>query len=299
MIIPLLLFYIGIITQAIFLLVDNFEKSDIWKFFGCIGIGLFAFIPGKHEYNYDLVLHLFLVAVFFAVIYSNVFKKKILQEINKEILLIWNLILIYIILRNSAPNSHLILILIGISSIPSIINIFFSLDKRYGWRVFLYVWFLCILVFIASSHITFNNLSFFFTKGTNIPTDGIEMFWLGGSFLYFAVNAWYILQLIPIAGKHQTEAERIAEVKEDMSVLESEYQLEDQSLVKSLLVIVIVVILLSLNYFENFFSDSMLISFLVAIIPIIDKLLFKKQSVLPQTTFIQNDPTIINTEINL
>ena len=271
----ILLFYAGIIIQAFFILLDDFDKNDIKILALCIGTALFGFVPGKHENNYDLYIHLFTVAIIFACMYGTIFKKKILQKINKEVLIIWDLILIYLVLRGSLPNNTVIITTIVIASLPSIINIIYSLDKKYVWRVFLYVWFLCILVFVSCSHIAFSNLYFFFNKGVGIPTNAWEMFLLGGSFLFIVINIFYVLELIPIAGKHQTEAEKIAEVKADMAILASEYESENIGLKKSLIIISGVIAILLLNFFVNFISDTILISLLIAIIPLMDRFLFK------------------------
>lgn len=77
MIYTLLLFYAGILVQAVFLLFNNFKKNDIWLFLGSIGFALIGFVPGKHEYNYDLFLHLFGVAVCFAIAYGTNSKEPI------------------------------------------------------------------------------------------------------------------------------------------------------------------------------------------------------------------------------
>ena len=81
-----LLFYAGIILQAAFLLVDDFKLDDIKVLALCIGLSIVVgLIPGKNEHNYNLYLHLFIIAVVFACAYGAIFKKRLLQKINKEI----------------------------------------------------------------------------------------------------------------------------------------------------------------------------------------------------------------------
>ncbi len=271
---PLLFFYIGILIQAIFLLGYNFEKKDALKILGCIGFAIFAMLPGKHEYNYDLFFHFFIFAIFFSGCYSFVFKNKLLQEINKDILLVWNLILVYIILKSSIVYIDL-LVLVGVLSLPTIINVFFSLDRKYAWRVFFYIWFLCIIVAMASSHIAFRNMSFFFNKGAGMPTDNIQMFLLGASLLYLIANLMYLLELIPFTSKHQSFSNRIANIKEDMRMLASRYEIGDRKLTESFFVTAITITLLWLNHIYKFINDSSLVYLLIASTPVIDRFLFK------------------------
>lgn len=274
----LLLFYAGIIVQAFSLLGDNLEKEDVPKILLCVGFALCAFLPGKHEHVYDVFVHLFIAALFFAGSYGLFFKRKILRKINKESLLIWNLILVYVLLRGSLFFNNFTALFVGVMSLPVVINLFFPLDKRYAWRVFLYVWFLFILVGIASSHFAFSSLAFFFNHGSNIPLGGVEMFLIGASFLYISINVLYIIELIPLAGKHQSQAKRIEEVKADMAVLASEYDTNTAGLKRSFLIILIAIVFLGSNYFINFIKDNLLVYFIVAILPLLDRLLFIKST---------------------
>ena len=118
-------FYAGILAQAIFLLFGRFEPKDFPKLGGCGLASLLGLIPGKHETNYQLNLHLFLVACAFAVAYALCFKKKILERINKEILMVWTLLGLYIAFRTPLLMSYppVVIALLGLGLLP-VVNAF-------------------------------------------------------------------------------------------------------------------------------------------------------------------------------
>lgn len=275
---PLLAFYIGTLIQSIFLIGYNFEKKDFLKFLGCLGFGILALAPGEKEYVYDHFFHLLLMAVFFAGAYAFIFKKKLLREINRDVLLLWNLIFIYIILRTPYLSGTLLVVTAGLLSLPSLVNIFYRLDKRYIWRVYFYIWFLFMIVSISLSHTTFSNLSFFVQKGSNMPTDSLKMFLLGASCLYIVTNLLYLLELIPFTGKHQSMSSRLREIREDMALMASRYEPGNQIWSRPFTTLALTTGLLCLNYFFNYLNDSSLIYLLIALTPVIDRFLFKEKN---------------------
>jgi hypothetical protein len=100
------LFYAGILVQAIFLLIGRSESKDFLKIGGCCLGSLAGLIPGKRETNYHLNTHLFIIACIFAIGYALCFKEKILERINKEILMVWTLVGLCIALRTPLVMSY-------------------------------------------------------------------------------------------------------------------------------------------------------------------------------------------------
>jgi hypothetical protein len=268
------LFYAGIFAQAIFLLTGRFESKDFLKLGGCCLSALAALIPGKHETHYNLNFHLFLIACVFAVGYAWCFKKRILERINKEILMVWTLVGLYIALRTPLVASHppVFLVLLMLGLLP-VINAFAGFDARYGWKVYFYIWFLCVLVGIAASKFAFSTVAnvFAFSHGTE-EINALQMFVIGMSFLYLAVNLWYVIELIPLPGKHQSFGERLEEVEEAMEILAEDYDDEQVGWWKTGLLLSVTVSLLAANYFVNFVSDETLIPVLIIILPVADKI---------------------------
>ncbi len=268
------LFYAGILAQAICLLTGQFEPKDFLKLGGCCLASLVGLLPGKHETHYHFNLHLFFLACIFAAGYSGCFKKKILERINKEILMVWTLVGLYIALRTPLVASHppVFLLLLMLGLLP-VLNAFAGFDARYGWKVYFYIWFLCVLVGIAASKFAFSTVAnvFAFRHGAEAIT-ALQMFVIGMSFLYLAVNLWYVLELIPLPGKHQSFRERFEEVEVDMEILAEDYDDEQVGWWKTGLLLAVTVSLLATNYFVNFISDETLIPILIIILPVADKI---------------------------
>ena len=268
------LFYAGILAQAIFLLLGQLEPKDFLKFGGCCLGSLAGLLPGKHESHYALNFHLFLVACVFAVAYAWCFKKRILERINKEILMVWTLVGLYIALRTPLVASHpLVFLLLLMLGLLPVINAFAGFDARYGWKVYFYIWFLCVLVGIAASKFAFSTVAnvFAFRHATE-EVNALQMFVIGMSFLYLAVNLWYVVELIPLAGKNQTYWERLEKVKEDMKILAEDYDDEQVRWWKTCLLLAVTVSLLATNHFVNFVSDETLVPLLIIILPVVDKI---------------------------
>ena len=287
------LFYAGIFAQAIFLLIGRFEPKDFAKLGVCCLGSLAGLIPGKHETNYHLNIHLFLVACAFAIVYAFCFKKKILERINKEILMVWTLVGLYIVLRIplviSYPPVFVPLLVLGL--LP-IMNAFAGFDARFGWKVYFYIWFLCVLVGIAASKFAFSTMAnvFGFGHGTE-QIAALQMFVIGMSFLYLVVNLWYVVELIPLPGKHQSFSERLEQVQEDLEILADDYDDEQVRWWKTALLLAVTVSVLAANHFMNFVSDETLIPILIVILPVADKIKLAAKMP-PQTANQRNSDTL-------
>lgn len=284
-------FYAGILVQAIFLLIGQFEPKDFPKLGGCCLASLLGLIPGKHETNYHLNLHLFFIACAFAIAYAFCFKKKILERINKEILMVWTLVGLYLALRTPLVMSYppLLLLLLGLGLLP-VINAFAGFDARYGWKVYFYIWFLCVLVGIAASKFAFSTVAnvFEFSHATG-EISALQMFVIGMSFLYMAVNLWYVVELIPLPGKHQSFSERMEEVKEDLEILADDYDAEQVRWWKTVLLLAVAVTALAANYFVNYVSDETLVPLLIVLLPVADKFRLPAKTPPPATKPVNAD----------
>jgi len=275
-------FYAGILAQAVFLLLGQFGLKDAAKLLACCAGSALGFIPGKHERNYALSFHLFAVACVFAVAYAFCFKKKILQHIDKEILLVWTLVGLYLALQTPFIVSHSqLLVLVLCLSLIAVVNAFAGFDKAYGCQVYFYIWFLCILVSIVASQFAFSTM--FSTFGHSaLPAEAFTMFVVGMSFLYLAVNFWFLIELIPLPGKHQSFSDRVEEVEEAMEDLAEDYDIAPVPFWKTSLLLILTASLLAANYFGHFVNDTLLIPILIAVLPVLDRLkLFARPAAAP------------------
>jgi hypothetical protein len=279
-------FYAGIVVQAVFLLVGQFERKDAGKFLACCAGSLIGFIPGKHETNYNPSLHLFMVPCIFAIIYALCFKEKILERINKEILMVWSLIGLYIAFQTPFITAYppVFMTLLILSLLP-IANAFAGWDENYKWKVYFYIWFLCVIVSIFASQFAFTTVSsiFGFWHHATGEINSWTVFLIGMSFLYLAVNLWYVIEIIPLPGKHQSFSERMEEVEEDMEILAEDYDDEQIQWWKSLALLILSATLLVLNYMHHFISDETLIPLLIVILPIVDKIKFPTKTLAAQS----------------
>jgi hypothetical protein len=269
------LFYAGVLVQAVFLIAGNFEwKKDPLKLCVCCAATLIGLLPGKHETHYRLDDHLFMMACGFTFTYAFFFKQKILERINKEVLMIWSLVGIYIALQLEFITAHptVLIFLLALGLLP-VANAFAGFDRGYGWKVYFYIWFLCVLVSITASKFAFSTIGDVF--GYRHPAGEINLpgvFAIGMSFLYLAVNLWFVIELIPIPGKHQSFSQRMEELKEDVAILAGDYDDRQFRWWKTVLLLAVSGSLLAFNYFRHFVSDEVLIPILIAALPVVDKL---------------------------
>lgn len=270
----IILFYAGIVAQALFLLIGRMGLKDAGQVLACCGISLFGLIPGKHEHVYDPHLHLFMVACIFAIAYACFFKKKVLERINQEILMVWTLVFLYIMAQTPFIADHAWLFIpLAAASLLAVINAFAGFDRYYGWKVYFYVWFLCTIAGILASQFAFLTVCAVFGLGQHPAVIGsFTVFVVGMSFLYLAINLWYVIELIPLPGKHQSFSERMEQVKEDMEILAGDYDAEQIRWWKTLALLIVSASLLTANYFQHFVSDTTLVPVLIAILPVMDKI---------------------------
>ncbi len=214
-----------------------------------------------------------MVSVVFCITYAVWFKKRILERINKEILMIWTLIFLYVMFQTlNTPSTRFLLVPITLASLVAIVNAFAGFDENYGWKVYFYVWFLCIIVAVAASRFSFSVLMsiFWHDKG---EIDSWAVFFVGMAFPYLAINAWYVLELVPLPGKHQSLSERMEEVAADLEILAEDYEVETVRRWKTAVLLACTASLLAANYFGHFVDDVNLIPVLIAMSPVMDKLM--------------------------
>jgi membrane protein required for beta-lactamase induction len=78
-----------------------------------------------------------------------------------------------------------------------------------------------------------------------------------------------LYKLIPIPDRDQTLRARINEWKEDIHLIISKYSDEQFSYTKNLLVLFIVIATLLLNYWFQFATNGLLVSFCISIVPFV------------------------------
>lgn len=219
--------------------------------------------PGKHERNYDLYFHLFFTAAVFAIAFAWSYRKYLLNPINREVLLAWNLIFVYALMRMHVHPY--------ISEVAAIIafllfvNLFFPFDLRKHMQTAMYAYFLCLVAGTAFLYLSLSNLTFFFTDGKGPLPDVASIFFAGSSLLYITVNLWYVYELNPLPGKHESWEHRMKIVRENAAMMEAEYDESFQPLTRELIATGAIATLLAGNFLANVASDGLIIPLAVTL----------------------------------
>lgn len=274
-------FFIGMVFQAFFMLVGRWERGDFLKILASIGFGLLGMLPGKSENNYDPGMHFFFAAIIFIFAFTAYFKKRLLSRIGARTLLIINVLFLAVIV-NQFRFSWPLAIIVFIPTILTFINGFTDMDRKFGWQVFFYAWFSIMVASMGIFHFAYRNLGILFRWGSigeifgsgQVPlVSPSEMFLAGAAFLYIISSAWYALALIPIPlSKRQTYQQRMIEVRAHMQMLAYGYIWQKDDFLGNFICALLFPLFLFLNYQFVIIGENTLISLVLAILPLIERL---------------------------
>ena len=189
------IFYLGAIAQAAFLIVGRVPVKELKYFPLCFAWALLGMMPGKHEENYDLYFHCFLTAAVFAISFAWTYRKYLLDPINREVLLAWNLIFLYAAMRTQVHPY--VAYAAGVIALGLFVNLFSPFDLRKHMQTAMYAYFLCIVAGTAFLYLSLSHIAFFFNRGDGTLPEPASLFFAGASLLYITVNLWYVYQLNP------------------------------------------------------------------------------------------------------
>lgn len=262
-----LYFVLGMFAQAYSMLLGKWQEGDIKKLLIAFGTGFFGMVPGKHERNYELNLHVFYSCIIAASTFTSVFNHRLISRVGARALLILNILLIFLIYIKFG-FSYFIFGLIFIPSLITLINGFSNLDDSFKWQVFFYVWFSIIIVSIGLLYFAFGSLLQTFGWSDVETTASFSIFMTGAAFLYILSNAWYAIMLIPVTGKHQTLENRMAHVRQHMQLLAYGYVWEKDDWLGNMLAVILLPLLLIVNYHFNFIGMDLVISLILISMPL-------------------------------
>lgn len=233
-------FAFGMVLQALLMLGGRFRRGDWGRAAGALAAWLLGLIPGKHELEYHLLLHVFYGLLVVAFVFTYLFRDRLLTRIGGRVLLAWNLLLVYVAV-NSGWDSPLELLLLLLPTVPTVVNAFTDIDRNFGWKVFFQAWFSTILVVIAINGFDAGLLGVFEAEGGVAPAlrSPFEMIAGGAAFLCIVANAWFVLALVPIPlARGQSWGSRMKEVRAHMDLLARGYVWEPDDPLRSLAVLV-------------------------------------------------------------
>jgi hypothetical protein len=233
-------FALGMVLQALLMLGGRFRRGDWGRAAGALASWFLGLIPGKHEYKYYLLLHVFYGLLVVAFVFTYLFRDRLLTRIGGRILLAWNLVLVYVAV-DGGWDSPLELLLLLLPTVPTVVNAFTDIDRNFGWKVFFQAWFSTILVVIAINGFDAGLLGVFGAERGVAPAlrSPHEMIAGGAAFLYIVANAWFVLALVPIPlARGQSWDSRMKEVRAHMDLLARGYVWEPDDPLRSLAVLV-------------------------------------------------------------
>jgi hypothetical protein len=255
-----LVFGLGVLAQILMLIRVKFKSGAFFKLFF---ISLLAFLPARDEITYEFYSHLFFMFIVFTVLIAVSYRKEIMPKINEKNILIMTLFFIYIALRYLESVGVLLLVLFFLPIIATFVLAFTTTKLNSIFKFLFYLWFLIINCILLFSQFSVGSLSFFF-KGA--PSAGFfEIFFAGMIFVILCINVWYIIELMPIPGKHQSFMDRLDEVKESISGMVKKYSSDQLRFSHSLQIIIFFVALISVNAFFRLNMDFLFLNlFLIA-----------------------------------
>lgn len=263
-------FGVGMALQALLMLRGRFQRGDGAKALLSLAVGLLGYLPGRHESDYRLLRHTLYAFAAAGAMFAYQFRERLLPHVGGRLLLAWNILLVAVAIA-SGWNSGVQLFVLLIPTIPTVINAFTDIDRVFAWKVFFHAWFTTILVIVAILGYEAGPLKVFFESDDSFaaPPSPLHMIVGGGAFLYIVTNAWFVLALMPIAGRHQPWGERMAEIRRHMDLLARGYVWERDDPVRSLGVLVGLPLLLWAGARFGAVPIPALVAFAIAFMPLI------------------------------
>lgn len=235
----ILSFGLGIALQAILMLRGSFRPGDAKRVGIVLLISLLGMVPGKREYTYEPLWHVFLVFTILGGAFAFAFRERLLVHVGGRILLVWNIVMVYVVLQAGWVSGRWVSLLV-VPTIMTVINAFTDIDRAFGWKVFFYAWFSIMLVVIAISGLNTGPLAIFFEHSASaVARPPLEMFLSGAAYLYIVTNAWFVLALWPTPlSRSQSWHERTEEIRRHMALLAQGYVWEKDDPWRSLTVLI-------------------------------------------------------------
>jgi hypothetical protein len=233
-------FALGMVVQALFMLGGRFQRGDWGRAGWALAFWLIGLFSSDHEPEYHLLQHVSYGMLVAGVVFTYLFRDRLLPRVGGRLLLSWNLLVVYVAVR-SGWNSTLQIFLILIPTVPTVVNAFTDIDNTFAWKVFYQAWFSTILAVIALYCFDLKLFDVFEAQSSVAPAglpSPFEMIAGGAAFLYIVTNAWFVLALVPIAGRGQSWGSRMKEIREHMNLLARGYVWEHDDPLRSLAVLV-------------------------------------------------------------
>jgi hypothetical protein len=257
-------FALGVVLQALLLIRGDWNWGRLAL---CVGFAAFGMLPGKHEHVYRPYLHMLLALGFFAFMFAIRFKDDLLPVISEKLLLSYSLIFWFAFFsyfyKGTARNNALA----ALCLVPTAAVAYLAIERpalSFAWKLSLYTWFLCVVVFLGLFQFPFQNLSLFLSPEKSPWLTPLDCIVAGMAFLYLAVNMAYLFELIPIPGRNQSWADRMKQWHELTSLMTE--RCEDEPVHRTgMLILAAQSIALIVIYFFHWVSTALAINVFVVL----------------------------------
>ncbi|MDX2163933.1 MAG: hypothetical protein SFW07_00775 [Gammaproteobacteria bacterium] len=261
-------FSMGVLLQAILILRSVMDfSSGLLSFSKAFGVSLLAFLPITSEQHYDFYSHYNGAIMFFMCAFSAMNNKKILPIISERYLILVNMIFLYyvfggvvsLVSRMDTVDAIFVAEAIFLPTIAVLVNGLVPIRIPEWVKGCFYLWYLfmaSVLLFIVMLPTYFvvmqqEHMTYLFW---------FNLFSLGMLTLSLSVDVVNTLLIVPIPGRHQTFAERWANVKMHFKLLSSKYEDDDLEPIKTLILVVVVPLIFVSNTYFLHLNDFLVTS---------------------------------------
>ena len=256
-------FGLGVALQALVLIRGDWN----WKrLAGSVCVGLIGMLPGRHEQIYQPFFHVLYSLGIFSCWFAMAFKNDILPLVSEKVLLLYSMVFWFAFFSFFYERTLLHNILLALLMIPTIVTVVIAVVRpklSFGWKLFLYVWFLGSVISLGLVQFPFHHLSLFLQPQGTPWLMPIDCIMAGMAFLYLAVNITYLYELVPIRGKNQSWQQRM-EKWHELTDLMTQRVSEDQPTHRyALLLIAGIGGLLAIDYRFHWLPRNLVINALI------------------------------------
>jgi hypothetical protein len=190
----------GILLQCTLLVLPDLRTlRGLRNYAFAFAVGLLGFVPGKHETDYDVPVHL--LAYFFVVAMATfwLFRQRLMPRVSESSAFVRSLVFWYLLL--SVQSGQIPPAIWVAASVPTVVTLAVAFSVR-SWsfrtKLFMYVWFLVETVAIALLFLQLSDLSYLSrAAGYHTTATPLDLFVTGMALTYLAGSAAYIYQLWP------------------------------------------------------------------------------------------------------
>jgi hypothetical protein len=160
-----------------------------------------------------------------------------------------------------------LIILGGIFTIIVVTNAFVRdiLNKKLKFA--LYVWYLIIIILIAMWNYNFNDIFLIIQEKPTLGNNPLVFILTGMTTLYFVANIFYIIQLMPSQGKHESFKSMLDRLQENYDEIVIRFSDHHVSKLGMLAIILVEIAIFGWNYYFKILAPELLVFLWLIIFP--------------------------------